>query len=144
MKKKKKSSLRLINLTTYLKKKKAFIIYFGHALQHVGSQFPDQGSSLHICTGSAVLTTGPPRMPHYLLFMWLVLNRGKKGLTSHARGKNTEPQQACVHPWQSGKGPVSCGPRTKLTLQVQQLHCFNRGVKLVPEKSYLLSVVFFF
>ena len=48
--KKKKSSLRLINLTTYLKKKKAFFIYFGHALQHVGSQFPDQGSSLHICT----------------------------------------------------------------------------------------------
>ena len=29
-------------------------------------------------------------------------------------------------------------------LTVEQLHCFSRGGKLVPETSYLLSVVFFF
>ena len=142
--KKKKSSLRLINLTTYLKKKKSFYYLFWPCPAACGISVPRPGIEPAHLHWSAVLTTGPPRMPHYLLFMWLVLNREKKGLTSHARGKNTEPQQACVHPWQSGKGPVSCGPRTKLTLQVQQLHCFNRGVKLVPEKSYLLSVVFFF
>ena len=113
-------------MPTYLKKKLLLCI-FGQAPQHVGSQFPDQGSNLYTCTGSAILATGLPRMPQYLLFMWLVLNREKKGLISHARGNNTEPQQACVHPWQSRKGPVSCGPCTKLTLQLAASLFQSRG-----------------
>ena len=43
----KKKSLQLINVTYLKKKKKPLLFIFGHAPQHVGSQFPDQGSNLH-------------------------------------------------------------------------------------------------
>ena len=55
------------------KKKNFFFFFFGHAACHLGSQFPDLGSSHSLLHPKCrVLTPGPPEKSSVYIFKWAV------------------------------------------------------------------------
>ena len=87
-----------------------YLFIFGHALWHVGSLFPDQGSNLHLLHWKLiVLTTGPPgRVPSFFIFKFAFLVRvivrikGRQWMWNNVKQhrvprRNASPAQGVSH-----------------------------------------------